>query len=820
MKTRIPEKPRTLTFLCVLSLLPACFTLPEDETPAEDLATAGQGLVAHVYSRPPLPTAYYEPPTANAVFVAPGGNDATGSGTEAQPYQTLGRALQVVNAKPADATTWTVVLKAGTYREGELTVSRAHVTVQRYKSDVVSLRGSVAVTGFSGSGPYTQTLTGFDPTPVEADCADTVLLGQAGRDYGSETPFAVTRAGIPLRRVAPGAALSSGQYRYDAATNVLTLADSPTEVEVALKRWALKTNAPGVKFAGLDVQNYATCTVNWSRTVNGLTYYKGAVLLYRDSESDSGAVLENSTVANNAANGVGVAHGRDIRLSGNVLVNNGWTGAQASNAQRLIVDNNVMSYNNVRRWANTVEAGMKVTFIRDGVVFNNLFEHNAANGFWCDQGCGATDPGNRWFVLARNVARYNDDKGLFYEVSHHGVLASNLVHDNGRTGIAVFGSRDVQLWNNTAVDNDASSDSYSANISIVDDKRCFTGDTVPGGKACTTANGCDPQVAGNYDHCEPSSVGPLANTCNAEAVVLMNNILSGSLSARPLLNVEDPNATAYGAPAILQAHDFQAYYRASTGAPATLIRFQRAANTSAASYASLTAFRTANPGREPQSVERGGGTRNPFFVNAATKNFTQDPASTDVWGRGQALPSEVLKAVYWPRTAPAQPSARIGAIEWRDKTVAAPCAVNAPVHHRRNPTSGDHLFTTMLSEAEDAARDWGYTDNLGVAFLASTTAATGLSPVYRLYSPTVLEHFWTIDAAEKQSAQSNYGYTQDEGIGFHAATASGPCWVPVYRLVHAATSRHTFTTSQAERASLVAGGWTDEGIKFHAGAPQ
>ncbi|MCY1046002.1 hypothetical protein OV208_32110 [Corallococcus sp. bb12-1] len=107
-----------------------------------------------------------------------------------------------------------------------------------------------------------------------------------------------------------------------------------------------------------------------------------------------------------------------------------------------------------------------------------------------------------------------------------------------------------------------------------------------------------------------------------------------------------------------------------------------------------------------------------------------------------------------------------------------------------------------------------------VLTLASTTAATGLSPVYRLYSPTVLEHFWTIDAAEKQSAQSSYGYTQDEGIGFHAATASGPCLVPVYRLVRAAASRHTFTTSQTERASLVASGWTDEGIKLYAGAPQ
>jgi hypothetical protein len=84
----------------------------------------------------------------------------------------------------------------------------------------------------------------------------------------------------------------------------------------------------------------------------------------------------------------------------------------------------------VRHPTTFVDPGMKVTNIQDGVVFGNVFEHNGASGFWCDQRCGGTSA-TRWFVIARNLARYNDGDGIFYEVSHHAVIASNVVHDNG-----------------------------------------------------------------------------------------------------------------------------------------------------------------------------------------------------------------------------------------------------------------------------------------------------------------------------------------------------------------------------------------------------
>ena len=523
-------------------------------------------------------------------------------------------------------------------------------------------------------------------------------------------------------------------------------------------------------------------------------------------------------MANNAGGGVQLARGLGMRVSGSTVVNNGWTGILGSKTDGLVVSGNAISYNNVRRWSNTVEAGMKLTYVRDGVIFDNVFEHNAAHGIWCDQGCGASNPSQSWFVLTRNLVRYNDKKGIFYEISRHGVIASNLVHDNGESGIAVFGSRTVHVWNNTAVDNNQTTAHFQGNVALIDDSRCYAGDTLPGGKTCVASNGVVPLTAGNYDHCEPSSNGPLASTCNAENIQLRNNIVSGSASSRPLLVVKDTGGTAYGAARILAGNDFQAYYRTGTSSPGALIDWQANAGATTA-YASLAAYRGAVAGRETNSVERSGGTSHPFFVDYAGKDFTQKTSSADVWGRGAPIPSEVLKAIDWPATAPAQPPARIGAIHWRGKPTsqpppATPCGFSAPVYHVRNPSNGDHLFTLSSSEVTAAAA-LGYTDDRGVAFRAAPAPASGVVPVYRMVRPTNVSHFWTSSTTERQSALDRYGFT-DEGIGYYAATSAGSCLAPVYRLVQSGTGHHTYTVDAAERSALVASGWTDEGVRFYA----
>jgi len=230
----------------------------------------------------------------------------------------------------------------------------------------------------------------------------------------------------------------------------------------------------------------------------------------------------------------------------------------------------------------------------------------------------------------------------------------------------------------------------------------------------------------------------------------------------------------------------------------------------------------ANGGADPGSahyevhgVEAPGGAIHPFVVDYSRKNFVQNPGSLDVWGRGAALPLEVLRAVYWPETAPQQPSARIGAIEWAQKPAVNTCQLAAPVYHRRHPATGDHLLTASAAEANNAAA-LGYTIDHGIAFNAAAASGAGLVPVFRLFNPTSKLHFWTPSAGEKAVAAASFGYTVDEGIGFYASPTTGPCLMGVYRLQSA--GNHVYSVSTAERDLLVAAGWVDEGIRFYVGS--
>lgn len=627
----------------------------------------------HVYARPPAPVESYPLPASELIFVAPGGSDGA-DGAIATPFATLGHAIQVANAKSAGAR-WTIVLRGGDYREGELTITRPNITVQAYPGEHARLLGSIAqdAGGFAGAGPYTKTLTAPDPDFLELDCSDTFPGNPGAKDPGAETPLSVSVQGVPLRRVL--GAPAAGQYAYDAATNTLTLADAPTEVEIPSFLYAIRSRADGTRIAGLDVQGYATCTLDWSKTTGGKTFYKGSILLYKDTPGDApGMVLEGSTVALNTGGGVALAHGNDITLRNNVIVDNGHCGVQAGRMNRLVLTGNDISYNNVRRWDTTTDAGMKATHIEDGVLWGNRFAENVGQGFWCDQHCGASDPigTNRWFVFAANLMARNDENGLFYEVSHHAVVASNVAHANGRAGLFVSGSRNVQLWNNTLIDNDVEALSYMGNLSVVDDGRCVGGDVLPDGSNCS-GRGLEELPEGDSIGCELSSRGPLANTCNVEHTIIMNNIVSGSGSARPVVNVEDPNAPRYGAQYLVDASDYQAYWRPDATSPTNLLEWQNIAGSNAVAYATLDLFRAAVSARELNSLERQGGARHPFFRDLEGGDFDQDETNVDVWGRGASLPPEVVYAVSYPSGGTTAPTPlRIGAFAWWGKAGGVP----------------------------------------------------------------------------------------------------------------------------------------------------
>jgi len=126
--------------------------------------------------------------TTGDVFIAPYGNDTTGTGAVGSPYATLTKALTVAT------TGQTIKARAGTYRE-KCTISTANVAIEGYGTEKPRFTGADVLTGLTqctsadaavlgsilgvnGSPVYKTTITktGWDYTDVQA-----VNVYEAGR---------------------------------------------------------------------------------------------------------------------------------------------------------------------------------------------------------------------------------------------------------------------------------------------------------------------------------------------------------------------------------------------------------------------------------------------------------------------------------------------------------------------------------------------------------------------------------------------------------------------------------------------------------------
>jgi len=96
--------------------------------------------------------------------------------------------------------------------------------------------------------------------------------------------------------------------------------------------------------------------------------------------------------------------------------------------------------------------------------------------------------------------------------------------------------------------------------------------------------------------------------------------------------------------------------------------------------------------------------------------------------------------------------------------------------------------------------------NVPSSIAAAPLPANGQVNVYRLFGP---EHFWTTSLAERDSLIAA-GWT-NEGVGFTASADTSA--TPVYRLL--GPSGHFWTTNTHERDALVSSGWVNEGVGWY-----
>ncbi|WP_102128477.1 right-handed parallel beta-helix repeat-containing protein [Deinococcus planocerae] len=406
---------------------------PAEETDAAKLSNG------RLYITEQVPVSTSSDPVTGGVYVAPGGDDDGGTGNPGRPYRTLRKA---VAAAPAGAT---IVMRGGEYRDVADVTIRKRLTVRSYPGERVLIKGSRVLPDSawrreSGSGLWYTNWTLNLPRVSQAsvggsECPKCIDSRVPTADY-TEAVF-VNGLGLwqvlSKNEVGGATAHSPAKFYVDRGNNRLYIGLDPRDKRVEATE----------DVSGLTVDNTPATDGTVVRGLNFL-HYAGKALSVEGDE----VRVEDNTFAWSSTVPLGV--NASARASRSVIRNNrffynGRKGLTGS-ARGMRVLGNTIAYNNVEGFSKSWDAaGMKLTQANDVLVADNEAFGNNATALWLDINMEN-------IRMVRNYAHDNSGFGLFYEISKGGIIASNVAARNG-VGIAVSGSSDVQVYNNTLVEN-------------------------------------------------------------------------------------------------------------------------------------------------------------------------------------------------------------------------------------------------------------------------------------------------------------------------------------------------------------------------------
>ncbi|MFB6551109.1 sigma-70 family RNA polymerase sigma factor [Streptomyces sp. NPDC056405] len=395
-------------------------------SPAPRHSPARQELPARVMKpvpvKGPLPQTVrsdYSVP-ADAIHVSVEGTDK-GDGTVARPYRTPAHAF---SQAPKGAT---VVIHQGTYRVGRTPILKP-LTVQPAPGAQVWLKGSRVFANWEAQGqkwctPWKQEL----PIPSYEEPSDYLLPAypEASR---REMAFL---DGSALRQVGRESDIRPGTFAVQSGKGRLCVGDNPaghtieatTEAE-GLTVWGER--AAGTVIRGIGFAHYAE---------TGLRIGAPRV------------VAESVTTVRNAVTGITVMRGRhDVTIRHSHMSHNGRKGVTAQQASRLVLESNLVSYNNTEGFRTAWDAaGVKITDTAEVTARDNYFLGNFGHALWLD--INVNDA-----TVVRNRFVANHQFGGFVEISRDAVLAGNIAANNG-TGLAVANSSGIDVLHNTLSGN-------------------------------------------------------------------------------------------------------------------------------------------------------------------------------------------------------------------------------------------------------------------------------------------------------------------------------------------------------------------------------
>lgn len=378
-------------------------------------------------------------PTAVAAaadrYVSPSGNDSN-AGTLSAPYRTVTRAVGVANAGDR------IQLRAGTYRE-QVTVARsgtasAPITIMAYGSEKPVLKGSDQVTGWtrhSGStwkrAVSTEPQQLFDDGAPLAQCGMPAVYPNGKESDGTNIFTSTIPAGLSNLR--------AGRFWYDRGSRTLYawLADSSDPnrslMEASARTRVLNLYASShVRLKGLTVRHSNITT----------TLRQGAAV-----ELGAYSVVDGCDIQWCDFAGVALGYQKPgNQVLDSVISNNGDSGMSGSWSSSFLIRGCTIERNNYRNFNFLWHAGgIKIVTDGWGTIDRCTVRANKGTGVWFDY----ADSGSQSVVSGCHIADNVGDAGLMVEASKAVTVKNNLIVNNGRRGVYIASSDNVQVVHNT-----------------------------------------------------------------------------------------------------------------------------------------------------------------------------------------------------------------------------------------------------------------------------------------------------------------------------------------------------------------------------------
>lgn len=131
---------------------------------------------------------------------------------------------------------------------------------------------------------------------------------------------------------------------------------------------------------------------------------------------------------------------------------------------------------------------------------------------------------------------------------------------------------------------------------------------------------------------------------------------------------------------------------------------------------------------------------------------------------------------------------------------SASTTVRLPIYRFFHTGNSTHFYTSNPTERDYIISNFAVYNYEGPTFFAYGAAAAGSSPVHRFYNLQTGAHFYTINEQERQHVYANFRPPfQYDGIAWYASTTAASGTAPIYRFYNTQNNTHFYTISVAER---------------------